>query len=146
MTCRYRVWEDLSKVSLKKNVQEFKNNFFHFSGKKKAGKQKGKKHGKSDTPTRQTSSGNEITIKFLFSCLFSAPKKPAKKNVDVEQPVVKVQPKPQPKPKKKVVVKSKCGIVSSVILTFLALGIAIGTSLAAFCQLEEVIPKEYPWF
>uniref|UniRef100_A0A915NAU3 Uncharacterized protein n=1 Tax=Meloidogyne javanica TaxID=6303 RepID=A0A915NAU3_MELJA len=114
MTCRYRFWEDLSKVR-----------------KKKAGKQKGKKHGKSDTPTRQTS---------------SAPKKPAKKNVDVEQPVVKVQPKPQPKPKKKVVVKSKCGIVSSVILTFLALGIAIGTSLAAFCQLEEVIPKEYPWF
>uniref|UniRef100_A0A914NL71 Uncharacterized protein n=1 Tax=Meloidogyne incognita TaxID=6306 RepID=A0A914NL71_MELIC len=100
-------------------------------GKKKAGKQKGKKHGKSDTPKGQTA---------------SAPKKPAKKNVDVEQPVVKAQPKPLPKLKKKVVVKSKCGIVSSVILTFLALGLAIGTSLAAFCQLEEVIPKEYPWF
>ena len=64
MTCRYRSW-DLSKVSLKKNVQEFKNNFFHFPGKKKAGKQKGKKHGKSDTPKGQTASGNEI-IKFSF--------------------------------------------------------------------------------
>uniref|UniRef100_A0A915P009 Uncharacterized protein n=1 Tax=Meloidogyne floridensis TaxID=298350 RepID=A0A915P009_9BILA len=114
------------------NIDDMQVSFLgSVKGKKKAGKQKGKKHGKSDTPTRQTS---------------SAPKKPAKKNVDVEQPVVKVQPKPLLKLKKKVVVKSKCGIVSSVILTFLALGLAIGTSLAAFCQLEEVIPKEYPWF
>nr|CAD2173859.1 unnamed protein product [Meloidogyne enterolobii] len=97
---------------------------------KKAGNQKEKQHGKSDTPKGQTA---------------PAPKKPAKKNADVEQ-TVKAQPKPQPKPKKKVVVKSKCGIISSFILTLLALVIALFTSLAAFCQLEEVIPKEYPWF
>nr|CAD2173865.1 unnamed protein product [Meloidogyne enterolobii] len=131
MTWRYRFWEDLSKASLKKNVQEFKNNFLHFPGKKKEGKQKGKKQGKSDTPKRQTA---------------SAPKKPAKKNVDVEQPVVKVQPKPQPKPKKKVVVKNKRCCVLLSFLTLLSFALALVTSLAAFCQLEEVIPKEYPWF
>uniref|UniRef100_A0A915PBY9 Uncharacterized protein n=1 Tax=Meloidogyne floridensis TaxID=298350 RepID=A0A915PBY9_9BILA len=84
---------------------------------KKAGKQKEKQHGKSDTPKGQTA---------------PAPKKPAKKNVDVEQP--------------KVVVKNKCGIFSSFLLTILSFALALFTSLAAFCQLEEVIPKEYPWF
>uniref|UniRef100_A0A914NSZ8 Uncharacterized protein n=1 Tax=Meloidogyne incognita TaxID=6306 RepID=A0A914NSZ8_MELIC len=63
--------------------------------------------------------------------------KPAKKNVDVEQPVVKVQPKPQPKPKKKVVVKNKCCCVLLSFLTLLSFALALFTSLAAFCQLEE---------
>ncbi|CAK5111061.1 unnamed protein product [Meloidogyne enterolobii] len=53
---------------------------------------------------------------------------------------------PPPKPKKCVKVKSKCGIVSSAILTLLTLVLAIVTSMAAFCQLEETIPEEYPWF
>ncbi|CAK5086484.1 unnamed protein product [Meloidogyne enterolobii] len=100
------------------------------TGKQKE-KKKEKQHGKSDTPKRQTA---------------SAPKKPSKENADVEKPAKAQQTAPQPKPKKSVKVKSKCGIVSSVILTLLTLVLAIVTSLAAFCQLEETIPKEYPWF
>nr|CAD2186817.1 unnamed protein product [Meloidogyne enterolobii] len=114
------------------NIDDMQVSFLgSVKGKKKAGKQKGKKHGKSDTPKGQTA---------------SAQKKPAKKNIEVEQPVVKVQPKPQPKPKKKVVVKNKCCCVFLSFLTLLSFALALVTSLAAFCQLEETIPKEYPWF
>nr|CAD2188165.1 unnamed protein product [Meloidogyne enterolobii] len=50
-----------------------------------------------------------------------------------------------PKLKKKVVVKNKCCIATWVVLAFVTLALAMFTSLAAFCQLEETIPEEYPW-
>ncbi|KAL7069890.1 hypothetical protein ACQ4LE_010767 [Meloidogyne hapla] len=102
--------------------------------KKRAAKQKDKQQGRSvkgDTPKRQTA---------------SAPKRAAKKKADVEARSVKAPKPPPPKQQKKVEVKNKCCIATTLFLTVASLGLAVFTSMAAFCQLEETIPKEYPWF
>uniref|UniRef100_A0A915P8W0 Uncharacterized protein n=1 Tax=Meloidogyne floridensis TaxID=298350 RepID=A0A915P8W0_9BILA len=108
------------------------------------GEKKGKQQ--ASKPAENKGDYEVITDEEINSIILSVkpPKKPSKENADVEKPAKAQQTAPPPKPKKKVEVKSKCCIATWGVLAFLTLALAIFTSLAAFCQLEETIPKEYP--
>uniref|UniRef100_A0A915MY85 Uncharacterized protein n=1 Tax=Meloidogyne javanica TaxID=6303 RepID=A0A915MY85_MELJA len=110
------------------------------------GEKKGKQQ--ASKPAENKGDYEVITDEEINSIILSVkpPKKPSKENADVEKPAKAQQTAPQPKPKKKVEVKSKCCIATWVVLALVTLVLAIVTSMAAFCQLEETIPKEYPWF